>query len=108
MTTITCTGCWKPITKFGRYATSQRNTRGRAGHASQNYDSACALDQRFHSNHAMSDAQVLLKIARELALIRVCMAEFVALVREASPEPETVTKHDSGQPDNAATHPQTE
>ena len=56
----------------------------------------------------MTDAQVLIKIARELALIRVCLGEFLFLMQKVSREPDTVTKHDSGQPDNAATHPRTE
>lgn len=57
----------------------------------------------------MTDAQIMTQIQRELALIRACMVEFVALMRGVlGDEADTVTKHDSGQPDNAATHPRTE
>lgn len=56
----------------------------------------------------MTDAQILYKIAHELALIRNLMAEFVALVRDASPEPDKDTKPRTGQPDNAVSHPRNE
>ena len=56
----------------------------------------------------MTEGQILYKIAHELALIRNLMGEFVALVREASPEPDKDTKPRTGQPDNAATHPRNE
>ncbi len=55
----------------------------------------------------MTDAQIFCQIQRELALIRGCMVEIVALMRKQAGEPEKDTKPRTGQPANEASHPRT-
>jgi hypothetical protein len=43
----------------------------------------------------MTEAQLLCQIARELALIRACLAELVAICHQTGREPQTVTKRDT-------------